>query len=82
MHTYRKRIIIVYYALLLIFFIVFLFAYVQLKRQIPILHMGFSYYVEDMLIIILSFFSMLKVVYEIYNVEHHHEYERRVRETI
>ena len=79
MHTYRRRIVFVYYALLLMFLLVFIFAYIQLKRQIPILHMGFSYYVEDMIVIVLSFLSIAKVVYELSTVEKHDEYERRLK---
>ncbi|MBI2208509.1 hypothetical protein HYU50_03360 [Candidatus Woesearchaeota archaeon] len=79
MHTYRKRTINVLHSLLLVFFIILVFAYVQFKRQIPILNIGLSYQVEDVLILLLSFLSMAKVVYELYKVEHHHEYERRMK---
>lgn len=63
----------------MVFFLIFLFGYVQLKRKVAILNIGLSYYAEDMLILILSFFSMVKIVYELYNVEHHHEYEGRMK---
>ena len=79
MHTYRKKTIIILHSLLLVFFLIFLFGYVQLKREVAILNIGLSYYVEDMLILILSFFSMVKIVYELYNIEHHHEYESRMK---
>ena len=79
MHTYRKKTIVILHSLLMLFFLIFLFGYVQLKREVAILNIGLSYYAEDMLILILSFFSMVKIVYEIYNVEHHREYERRVK---
>jgi len=82
MHTYRRRIILVYYSLLFIFFLVFIFAYVQLKRQIAVFDIGLSYYVEDMIVIVMSFLSIVKVVYEIYDVEHHHEFERRIKKFI
>lgn len=79
MHTYRKKTITILHSLLLLFFLIFLFGYVQLKREVAILNLGLSYYVEDMLIILLSFLSMARVVYELYKVEHHHEYERRMK---
>ena len=79
MHTYRKKTIVILHFLLMVFFLIFLFGYVQLKREVAILNIGLSYYAEDMLILILSFFSMVKIVYELYNVEHHHEYESRMK---
>jgi len=51
---------------------------VQFKRGIAIFDIGLSYYIEDMLVIVLSFLSMLKIVYEIFQVEHHNEYETRI----
>ena len=79
MHTYRKKTVVILNFLLFLFFLAFVFGYIQLKRQVAILNIGLSYYVEDMLILILSFFSMVKIVYELYNIEHHHEYERRMK---
>jgi hypothetical protein len=79
MHTYRRRAILILHSLLLLFFIIFIFAYVQLKRDYSILNIGFSPYIENMIVIVFSFLSMVKVVFEIYRVEHHEEYEKRVR---
>ena len=79
MHTYRKKTIIILNSLLMVFFLIFVFGYIQLKRGVAILNIGLSYYIEDMLIILLSLLSMAKVVYELYKVEHHHEYERRMK---
>ena len=79
MHTYRKKTVVILNSLLFLFFLVFVFGYVQLKRHVAILNIGLSYYIEDMIIILLSFLSMVKVVYELYNVEHHHEYESRLK---
>ena len=79
MHTYRKKTIVILNSLLLLFFLIFVFGYVQLKREVAVLNIGLSYYTEDMLIIILSFLSMARAVYELYNVEHHHEYESRLK---
>jgi hypothetical protein len=47
--------------------------------MIPILNIGLSYYVEDMMIIVLSVLSIIKIVYEIYKIEHHHVFESRVK---
>jgi hypothetical protein len=47
--------------------------------MIPIFNIGLSYYVEDMLVFIFSLLSMIKIVYEIYKVEHEEEYEKRIR---
>jgi hypothetical protein len=82
MHTYRRRIIYVLNSLLIVFFLLFLFAYIQFRRGVGLLNIGLSYTIEDMIIIVLSFLSMLKVVYEIHNVEYHHEYEKRMRKTV
>ena len=79
MHTYRKRTILVLHSLLLVFFTISVFAYTQFNRQIPILNIGLSYEVDDTLILFLSFLCIVKVVHEIYKVEHHHEYERRIK---
>ena len=79
MHTYRKRTILVLHSLLLVFFTISVFAYVQFNRQIPILNIGLSYLVDDTLILFLSFLCIIRVVYELYKVEHHHEYERRIK---
>lgn len=78
MHTYRKKTIIILHSVLVLFFILFIFAYVQLKRGIAIFDIGLSYYLEDMMVIVLSFLSMIKIVYEIYQVEHPHEFESRI----
>jgi len=78
MHTYRKRTLTVLNSLLFVFLAVFIFAYIQFRRQIPILNSGLTYYVEDMLIILLSLASIAKIVYEIHKVEHHHELEERI----
>jgi hypothetical protein len=79
MHTYRKRTIVILSSFLLTFFLIFIFAYVQLRREIAIFNIGLPYYIEDMMVIILSFFSMMKIVYEINEVEHPEEYEGRVK---
>jgi len=79
MHTYRKKTIVILHFLLLLFFVAFVFGYAQLKRQIAILHIGLPYYTEDILVMALSFLSISKVVYEIYRVEHHHQYEKRIK---
>ena len=79
MHFYRKKTIIILHSMMLVFFMVFLFAYVQLKREVAILNIGLSFYVENMMIIAFSFISILMVLYEIVKVEHHHEYERRMK---
>ena len=79
MHTYRKKSIVVLFYLLIVFFIISIFSYVQIRRKVPILNLGLSYYTEDILILSLSVLSMIKVVYEIYEIEHHHEYERRLK---
>ena len=79
MHTYRKKTIIILHSLLMVFFLIFVFGYIQLKRGVAILNIGLSYYIEDMLIMVLSFLSMARIVYEIHKVEHPHEYERRLK---
>ena len=82
MHTYRKRTVIVLLSLMFVFLLIAIFAFIQLNRNIPLLGLGFSYYTEDLLVLGLSILSMIKVIYEIWKVEHHHEYERRVRKSL
>ena len=82
MHTYRRKAVIILFSLLLVFFLIAVFSYVQLKREISILSIGLPYDVEDTIILVLSALSMLKVIHEIQKVEHHHEYERRVRKAV
>lgn len=82
MHTYRKKAVIILFSLLLVFFLIAVFSYVQLKREISILSIGLPYDVEDTIILVLSALSMLKVIHEIQKVEHHHEYERRVKKHV
>ena len=79
MHHYRRKTIIILNSTLFLFLLAFIFGYVQLKRGVAILNIGPSYYIEDMLIMLLSLAAMVMVVYEIHKVEHHHEYERRMK---
>lgn len=79
MHKYRKKTLLMLNSLLTTFFIIFFFGYVQMRREKAILDIGLSFYIEDMLIMVLSFIAMLMVVYEIHKVEHPHEYEKRMK---
>ncbi len=82
MHTYRRKAITILVSLLVIFFLIAIFSYIQLKRNVPILSIGLPYYAEDMLVLILAVLSMLKVVSMIYDVESHKEYEARIKKKI
>lgn len=79
MHTYRRKTIGVLLILLTLFFLASIFAYAQYKRKIPILNIGLSYAEEDLIVLALSIASILRVAYELFKVEHHHEYERRLK---
>ena len=82
MHTYRRKAITILVSLLVIFFLIAVFSYIQLKREVPILIIGLPYYIEDMVVLILAVLSLLKVVHEIYNIESHKEYEARIKKKI
>ena len=82
MHTYRRKAITILVSLLVIFFLIAVFSYIQLKREVPILSIGLPYYIEDMVVLILAVLSLLKVVHEIYNIESHKEYEARIKKKI
>ncbi|MBW2976800.1 hypothetical protein KY347_05125 [Candidatus Woesearchaeota archaeon] len=82
MHTYRKKTITVLFSLLIVFLLIFTFSYIQLKRKIAVFSIGLPYYTENMLVLVLSAVSVLRVVYEIYRVEHPYIYERRLKKAM
>lgn len=68
--VYRRRLIIGLVLLLLVFGIIFLSALLASNRGYGLLGLGIPFSVENFLIMVLSFIAMVKVVWEIYRVEH------------
>ena len=71
MHHYKRKALLLLGILLLVFFIIFIYAYVQIQHHNEIFEIGLPGDSENYLILLFSFLSILKVVYEIYKVEHH-----------
>ena len=82
MHKYRRKSLRILFFLLALFFAMAIFSFIQLNRKISMLSIGLGYYDEDILIIVLSLLSMLKVAHELYKVESHKEYERSIKKKI
>ena len=82
MHNYRRKAIGILLILLTLFFLASVFAYAQYKRKIPILNIGLSYAEEDLIVLALSIASIVRVVYELFRVERHHEYENRMKKYV
>ena len=78
MHKYRNQVLNVLLLLLVLFSIIALYAFVHLQRKTAILNIGLDYFQENVIIIVLAILSMIKVIYEIYRIEHPSKYERRV----
>lgn len=69
-NKYKRKSLILMTILLLIFFIVFIYSYIQSKKGVLIFNIGLSNNYENKLVMIFSFLSIIKVVYEIFKVEH------------
>jgi len=81
-HTYRNKVLVILVGLLFLFALIAFYSYIQLKRNVALMDIGLSAYEENMIIIGLSLLSMLKVVYEIWKVEHPEAYERKLLDRI
>jgi hypothetical protein len=62
---HHRREIIFLITILLLFGIVFLVNLINLRRHVPTLGLGLSYTVENWIIMILTFFAILKVFFMI-----------------
>lgn len=78
MHKYRKKTIILLSCFLILFGVISIFAYIQLKRGVGLFGLNMPYYVEDLFLIVTSIAIMLKIIYEIVEIEHAKEYEKRI----
>lgn len=79
MHKYRKKIIKYLFVFLILFLLSFFIAYFNFKNKKPIFNLGFGYEVEDYTIMILSVIGIIKSIFEIISIEHHHEFEKRIK---
>jgi len=82
MHVYRNKSLAVLITLLIVFMLVFVYTFVQLQREIAVFQIGLGYMTENWIIMVLSVLAMMRIVYDIYLIEHHDEYEERVRDAV
>lgn len=80
MHIYRKKSLQFLIFIMLVFSAVFVYALMQYNRGIPIFRIGAGHLLENLIVMGLSIVLILKTVYEIYQIEHHHEYEKRLND--
>lgn len=79
MHKYRKKSIVYLLIFLILFLISFFVAYWSFKNGRSVLNLGFPYQTEDYVVMVLSVAGIIKVIYEIITIEHHREFEARVK---
>ena len=82
MHVYRRKAITLLLALMLTFLLVFILAFINLKKGRPLVDFGIvDYALENWIVIFLSIAAMIRVVVELYKVEHYWDYEMRVKKS-
>ncbi len=79
MHRYRKKAVVYLLIFLILFLISFFVAYWSLKNGRSVLNLGFPYKTEGYTIMALSIIGVIVVIYEIITVEHHKEFEERIK---
>ncbi len=71
MSAYKKRAITLLLALMFAFLLVFILAFINLKKGRPLVDFGIvDYALENWIVILLSIAAMIRVVAELYKVEH------------
>lgn len=65
MEPSHKRELILLISLLVMFQALFVVAFINLKRELPVFGLSISYIIEDYLIIALSFFSIIRIFWAI-----------------
>ena len=79
MHMYRKKAVIFLMIMLLIFSSLFILSLVDLKRGRAVFQLGLGFRAENIAVMVFSLLAMVRVVIELYGIEHHHEYEARIK---
>lgn len=79
MNRYRKKAVVYLLIFLILFLIAFFVAYWSFKNGRSVLNLGFPYEVEDYVIMMLSVVGIIVVISEIFTIEHHREFEERLK---
>ncbi|NQV09091.1 hypothetical protein HQ529_04530 [Candidatus Woesearchaeota archaeon] len=70
MYDYRKKLIVFLGILLIMFFLAFLISYIDLKRGVAVIKLGtIDYKTIDLVVMALSFISIIKMILEIIKIE-------------
>ncbi|MFH1589230.1 MAG: hypothetical protein ABIB43_01550 [archaeon] len=69
--VYRRKLLIGLMSLLLLFALMFALALRDLNLGISLINLGFKQVINNSIVIVLSVLSMLKMVHEIWIIEHH-----------
>lgn len=77
-HFYRKKALTFLIVMLAIFLLLFIYAYTQYSRGIGIFDIGLSSTIEDMIVMLFCIAGMARVVYELFMIESHIEYQKRI----
>ena len=78
MHLYRKKAILFLLAMIFMFLLIFLYSFIQLNRGIAVFQIGLDHYTENWIAMVLCVLGLIRVIYELYRIEHHKEYEDRI----
>ncbi len=79
MHKYRKKNVLYLIIFLILFLIAFFVTYFSFKSGKSVLNLGFPYEIEDYVIMVLSIIGMVMIIYEIIKIEHHNDFENRIK---
>ena len=71
MHIYKKKLIWVLMVMLMMFAALAIKALLDLKEGTAMFKIGVGYVTEDILVIMLSILSMVKIIHEIIIIERH-----------
>ncbi len=67
-HKLKKKLLITLTILLIIFTTIFITAVIGIEKGYSIFATGLPIYIENTIVILLSFFSILKIIHEIYHL--------------
>jgi len=64
----REKLIISFLVILILFFSLFTIAFIGIKSGTPVFNLGIGVYFENWMIIVLSMFFIVKMIYELVNI--------------
>ncbi len=62
---HHKREILFFSGFLILFFIIFIIGFLDIRRGVPVFGIGLPVFVEDVIVLVLSFLAMIQVVWHI-----------------